>query len=528
MRCAPIFPSALLWLAMTLWSLGACAEAARAAAAATFRVGLSAAPVTLDPRLASDATSVRIARLIYQSPVVFDDDGQPTPALTRWEQVAPERFLFHLQSNPRFHDGRPLTAHDVAATYLDVLGEHSRSPHKGGLSHIVAIDVLDERTLEIRMARPDPMLPGRMVIGVLPASELGDVAGDTRRWPTGSGPFAVARWDTESTLVLKRLEDDARFEFLTLKDDTVRILKLARGELDLVLDAVSFELIDWIQRQESLRLIDVGGTTFSYLGVNFDSPLLADKRIREALALAVDRPAIVAHLFRGRARPAVSLLPPEHWSSDPGLTPPVFDPARARELIAEVLAERAMLSDEDSNEVVRIQYKTSSNPFRLRLAAILKQQLAEVGIELDLRSYDWGTFYADIKSGRFEVYSLSWVGLKMPDIYRYVFHSDSVPPGGANRGRYANPELDQMLELAEQQATLEAQIPFWHQVQRLVQEDWVYIPLWYEDRVAAIRRDLTGFEAPPDGNWSSLAHLQRVSVGAALTDIRSADESPAP
>jgi peptide/nickel transport system substrate-binding protein len=82
----------------------------------------------------------------------------------------------------------------------------------------------------------------------------------------------------------------------------------------------------------------------------------------------------------------------------------------------------------------RIVYTTSTDPFRLRLATIIQHQLSAAGFEVELRSYDWGTFYGDIRAGRFQMYSLMWVGIKLPEIFRYAFHSESRPPVGANRG----------------------------------------------------------------------------------------------
>jgi len=466
----------------------------------TFRIGLTAAPVTLDPRYATDVVSYRITRLIFDAPVDFDEARSPVPALTRWDVVTPRHYRFEIVGDPRFTGGARVTAADIAATYGSVIAEGSVSPHKGGLAHIERIDVIDADTLDFHLARPDPMFPGRLVIGVLPADAT-STGRAARAPPPGSGPFTFEAWPTEQRLLLTRRRDGARFEFLTLKDMTVRVLKLARGEIDVLPDGIAFEYIDWMRREGGIEILDAGGTTFSYLGVNFEHPLTGDRRVREALALAIDRAAIVRHLFLGRARIGVSLLPPDHWSSDPTLEPYRYDPARAAALIAEVEAERGA--------PVELVYKTSANPFRLRLATILKDMFAEAGIDIEIRSYDWGTFYADVKAGRFELYSLSWVGLKLPDIYRYVFHSEAVPPGGANRGRYVDAEVDRLIDAAEATPTLAAQVPLWRQVQRQVHEDLAYIPLWYEDRVAAIRTGIRGFSLPPDGRWDALTHISK-------------------
>lgn len=467
-----------------------------------YRIALSSAPVTLDPRFVTDVVSYRLVRLLFDAPVDFDAQQAPVPDLTVWRRVAPGRYRFEIVREARFSNGDPVTAADLAATYQSVIAKDSLSPHKGGLAHVDRIDIVDDRTVEFQLSRPDPLFPGRLVIGVIPEAAAARARGEGVP-PAGSGPFAFVSWPSEGQLILKRHSDGARFEFLTVKDPTVRVLKLARGEVDLLPDGISFELVEWMREREGVTVIDAGGTTFSYLGVNFAHPLTGDRRLREALARAVDRAAIVEHLFHGRARIGVSLLPPDHWSSDPNLRPWTYDPVRARALVDEIEAERG--------QPIRLSYKTSANPFRLRLATILKHMFAEVGIDTEIRSYDWGTFYADVKAGRFELYSLSWVGLKLPDIYRYVFHSESVPPSGANRGRYENPTVDTLIEAAEAAPTLVEQTPLWQAVQRQVHADLAYIPLWYEDRVAAFRSGLQGFALPRDGRWDALETITRAA-----------------
>jgi peptide/nickel transport system substrate-binding protein len=106
-----------------------------------------------------------------------------------------------------------------------------------------------------------------------------------------------------------------------------------------------------------------------------------------------------------------------------------------------------------------------------------------------LQSYDWGTFYGDIKSGRFQMYSLAWVGIKTPDIFRYAFHSDSLPPEGANRGRLRDASIDNLVAAAEQGVSLEAQAVAYRQIQSRLLGLLPYIPLWYEDHVFAARSE---------------------------------------
>ena len=144
----------------------------------------------------------------------------------------------------------------------------------------------------------------------------------------------------------------------------------------------------------------------------------------------------------------------------------------------------------------------------MRLATVIQAQLAQVGIQVEVRSYDWGTFYGDIKAGRFQLYSLSWVGIRTPDIFRYIFHSASVPPRGANRGRYRSPRADRIIETARAEPDLERQAAHYRELQALLLEELPYVPLWYENQVCAYRNAVRGYRLAPDGNYDGLAEVE--------------------
>jgi len=224
--------------------------------------------------------------------------------------------------------------------------------------------------------------------------------------------------------------------------------------------------------------------------------------VRKAIAHAIDREAIMRHVLGNAARPAAALLQPGHWAGNPALEPLAHDPVRARTLLKQ--------AGFDSDHPLVLHYKTSTDPLRLRIATIIQQQLAEAGVEMKLSSYDWGTFYGDIKAGRFQMYSLAWVGIKTPDIFRYAFHSGSLPPGGANRGRLKDLVVDQLIETAEQARTLDEQAESYRLVQARLLEELPYIPLWYEDHVYAAGEHIQGYKLTRDGNYDSLLHVSRL------------------
>lgn len=467
------------------------------------RFGLATAPVTFDPRFATDATSYRIGRLIYQSLVDFDAAQRPVPALAGWEQIAPTRYRFTLRTGQRFHDGSALTSADVVATYRSVLDPASGSPHRGSLANIERVSALSPDVVEFELETPDPLFPGLLVIGIMPAAMVAQTDVAVAR-PIGSGPFAIVGRPSDSRVSLRRTSDGQIVEFIAVPDATVRALKLAHGELDLIQGSMTPELVDWLDRREHIEAVRRPGTTFTYLGFNLADPVAGELKLRQAIAHAIDREALIKHLFGERARPAQAIFPPTHWAGNAGLEPHAHDPGTARRLLGEL--------GYGIDRPLTLVYKTSSDHFRLRVATAIQDQLAGVGIAIEISSYDWGTFYADIKAGRFQMYSLSWVGLKQPDIFRYAFHSTSTPPAGANRGRYTDEMVDSLIESAEASTDLDARAAAYRRIEARLLDALPYVPLWYEDNILVRRDSIAHYDTGVDGYYDGLVNAQRVST----------------
>lgn len=457
-------------------------------------------PVTLDPRYATDAASSRVNRLLYDQLVDFDDALNPVPALATWRRLSPTHYRFTLAKEAVFGNGAPLTMEDVRATYASILDPKTASPHRMSLTKVRTMQVVDARVLDFVLEEPDLLFPGRLSIGILPAALIAKGHAFNTH-PVGSGAFGFIKWPDEGHLVLKRKGDGLRVDFIAVKDPTVRVLKLMRGEIDMLQNDLPPELIDYLSKRPGIHVERAPGSKFAYLGFNLDDPVSGNLALRQAIAVGIDRDAIIRHVLGGAARPATSLLPPDHWAGNPDLVPPKYDPERARTILSE-----AGLTGAHRPELV---YKTSNDPFRLRIATILQQQLARIGVDVSLRSYDWGTFYGDIKAGRFQMFSLMWVGIKLPDIFRYVFDSKSVPPNGANRGRYRNPEVDRLIDRAEGADERAEAVGDYRALQATIMNDLPYVPLWYEDNVFIHRDMVMGYRIAMDGNFDGLKLVAR-------------------
>ena len=464
------------------------------------------APLNLDPRYATDAASERVNRLIYQSLVDFDAQSKPAASLASWLEVNPTEYRFTLYKNraPFHYPTTPsqpplaqttlaqtaLTAGDVKATY-DSLATLKDSPHTTEFTNIKNIIALDNDTVVFQLKQADSNFPAKLIIGILPAKLIASNH-DFSHAPIGSGALKFISWQNQ--LIMQRVKDGQRISLLEVKDPTVRVLKLLHGEVDLLQGELPPELVKYLQTKPEIMVKTSRGGNFSYLGLNMQDPVLKNLKVRQAIAHAIDRQAIIEKVMVSNTRVAGAILPPEHYTNlgtnhsagNVGLSPYDYNPALAKQLLLEA----------GVNLPLKLVYKTSTDAQRVRFATIMQAQMQPAGIDLEIRSLDWGTFFEDVKQGHFQLFGLTWVGIKTPEIYTKAFGSKSIPPNGFNRGRYADAELDKLLAHED-----------WLAATARIHNQLPYIPLWYEGQFAAMRKDISNYSPKPDGNWDDLATI---------------------
>lgn len=449
------------------------------------RFAIAQAPLTLDPRYATDAASERVNRLIYQPLVDFDEHFRAQPALANWQRLAPTLYRFTLKSSGhKFHDGSTLSARDVVATYQSLLTLKD-APHGAEFANIAEVKAVDDNTVDFMLHARDDEFPAKLIIGILPA-KLIQRKHDFSHHPLGSGSLKFVSW--HRTLKLQRVADAQVITLEEVKDPTVRVLKLLRGEADLLQGDLPPELVAYLKQQPGVQVLESRGTNYSYLGFNLQDPELKNPLVRRAVALSINRDAIIQHALVRGTRSATAILPPEHWAGNTTLQPLVYDPAQARALLARAGVALPL----------KLTLKTSTDVQRVRLATMMQAQMRAAGIALEIRSLDWGTFFEDVKQGHFQLYGLTWVGIKTPEIYAKAFHRAFVPPKGANRGRLQDARLDALVEQYD-----------WPAATQRVHELLPYAPLWYEGQFAAMGKGVNGYRLAADGNWDSLAFVTK-------------------
>jgi peptide/nickel transport system substrate-binding protein len=274
---------------------------------------------------------------------------------------------------------------------------------------------------------------------------------------------------------------------------------LRKGSGDIAINAMSADMVEALRKQPQLEVQITLGTAFTYLAFNLRDPILKDVRVRQALAYGTDRNSLIHYLWRDEAEAADSILPRQHWAYDESLKGYPHDPARARKILDD--------AGYREKEGVRfhITMKTSTVETTRLLAAVLQQQWREIGVVLDIRSYEFATFYSDVVKGAFQVYSLRWFcGNEDPDIFEDVFDSSSYPPTRANRNYYANGRVDQLIDEGRSVLDQSQRKKIYAEVQEILARDLPYINLWYLDNVVVHSRRVKNLKVSPSGNYDFL------------------------
>jgi peptide/nickel transport system substrate-binding protein len=257
-----------------------------------------------------------------------------------------------------------------------------------------------------------------------------------------------------------------------------------------------------LEAMQNVRLESGAGSPVMYANFNVNDPVLRDVRVRQAVAYALDKPALIAALYRGHAMAAQTLLPKGHWAAaDDNMLPQYpYDVARAMQLL-----DAAGFRPDKNGVRLRFTLKTSTDETTRLLAQAIQQQMRAAGIDLAVRPAEFGTFYADITSGAFQMYILRWIGSNEdPDIFRYAYSSGSFPPKGGNRGGYSNARVDALLATAAGETDQKARRQDYLEVQQILATELPGIPLWYPNNEVAHSTRMTGVVLNPGGTFDFL------------------------
>ena len=495
-----------VWILLSLVPLLVLPSCAKKPDAKTLVMIIESSPTNLDPRVGLDAQSEDIDGLLFDNLLSRDEHLNVKPELAdRWEIPDPKTYVFHLRKDVRFCNGASLTSRDVKWSFESVLGGQIHTPKASSYKLVDHIDAPDEYTVIFHLKEPWAgllwNLAGGEGMGIVPYGSMNEIT----RNPIGSGPFCFVSAEQDRYVEIRKNQnywgDKAKLErvhFMVVPDATTRALELRKGSADLALELAPDTVVT-LEREPRLQVLTGPGTRIQYMAFNLRDPILKDVRVRRAIAYALDTAPIIHFIWRDFARPADSVLPPESWAYTGDVQHYPHDPTKARQLL-----DQAGYKETDGVRF-HLQMKTSTEETSRAIAAVFQQQMREVGIVLDIRSYEPATFLSDVTHGEFQVYSLRWVGGNQdPEIFEYAFDTAQIIPNGANRQYYSNPRVDALIAQARAELDQGARRRDYAEVQRILAEDLPYVDLWYLNNVMVASKRVHGLELNPSGNFDFL------------------------
>lgn len=472
-------------------------------------------PSNLIPYLASDSASQEVAALLYTAPLEYNRDLEIVKlAAEEWEVSEDGCFMrFKLRDDLKWQDGAPLTADDVTFTYNLMIDPKTPTAYAADFLNVKEYRQTGPLSFEVRYDAPyaraaitwmHPILPRHILEG----QDI--VTTSFARNPVGAGPFKLKSWESGSRIVLEANElyfkgrpylDEVVYRIIP--DLSTIFLEARAGKIDF-LGLTPQQYLrqtsgpEWDREWKKYKYLSAG---YTYLGFNLESPLFKDRRVRQALSMAVKREDIIKGALWGMGESTIGPYKPGTWVYNDRVKPYPFDPEKARAL----LAEAGWLPGEDGvlyRDGLPFRFTilvNQGNNERIKVATILQQQFKAIGVQVSIRTVEWAAFLKEfVHPGRFDALILAWNILDDPDIFD-VWHSSAISENGLNFVHYRNEEVDSLLERARATADRAARKRMYDRFQEILHEDQPYLFLYVPYALPMVQARFRGIEPAPAG-----------------------------
>ncbi len=470
----------------------------------------------LIPLLASDNSSHTISGMIFNGLVKYDKDINVVGDLAESWDISPDGLVitFHLRKGVKWHDGHPFTAEDVLYTYEVTIDPKTPTAYAGDFLKVKKAEILDPHTFRVTYDRP--FAPALMSWGaaVYPKHLLANrdiTKSPLTRHPIGTGPYRFQEWVTGQKIVL--VSNPHYFEgrpyidgfiMRIIPDTATMFLELRAGGID----QMGLTPLQYTRQTEAplfrrnFNKYRYLSFSYTYLGYNLKNPLFEDKRVRQALAHAIDKEAIISGVLLGLGKPATGPIKPGTWAYNPGVRTYSYDPEKAKALLAEAGWRDTNgdgILDKNGRPFTFELITNQGNEVRAKCAEIIQESLAKIGIDMKIRILEWAAFVNNfITKRRFDATILGWTIPMDPDLYD-VWHSSKTRPEELNFISFADPEVDELLEKGRSTFDREERRRCYHRIQEILAEEQPYNFLYVPDALPIIHARFRGIEPAPIG-----------------------------
>ena len=490
------------------------ALAASPALAQTATIAVGAPVTSIDPHYHQLSPNNAVSDTIFDRLVNTDDRARMIPGLaTEWRAVEPTVWEFKLRPNVRFHNGNAFTADDVAFTLARLPNvPNSPSSYAAYARPITRVEIVDPLTIRFHTAEPYPLLPLDMTNVRIIDKETAENATtedfNALRAAVGTGPYRAVSHRNGDRIEFERFDGYwgerapfQRIHYRMITNDAARTAALLAGDVDLI-DQVPTSDLGNLRRNASVRLSETVGLRLIFLGLdhlrgaNENSPYitdnngqplgrnpLADVRVRRALSMAIDRRAIVDRIMEGAAVPANQFLPEGVFGFVADLPAPAFDPDGAKRLLAEAGYPNGFrITLNGPND----RYINDS-----RIIQAVGQMWTRIGVRTAVEAQPWTTFVGRAGRSEYSAFLIGWGS--NPDgshPLRNILATVSRERGwgASNRGRYSNPQVDNLLlqSLSELDEAKRERLVV--DAMRIAMTDVGVIPMHIQTNIWAVRR----------------------------------------
>ena len=470
----------------------------------------------LIPALASDNASFAVIDRVYDGLVKLDRDLSLAPALAEsWEFSEDRRTLtFKLRPGVRWHDGAPFTAADALFTYELMIDPATPTAYADAFQQIEKAEAVDDLTFRVTYRRPLAKALGSWTFAIMPAHLLKGRPLENSplaRRPVGTGPYKLESWEAGQRVILAANDDyfegRPRLDRVIIRiipDLNAQMMELLAGQVD----TMSLTPDQYEEKSAAADFTSVyqvfryPAFSYGYLGFNLERPLFQDRRVRQALAYAIDKREIVDGVLLGLGRAANGPFKPDMWANNRRVEPYPFDQGKARSLLAEAGwadTDGDGLLDKDGRPFRFTIATNQGNKVREQTAALIQARLKEIGVEAQIRVIEWAAFLKEyLDRHNFDAIVMGWTIPTDPDMFD-IWHSSKNQPGELNFISYKNEEVDRLVDEARFILDQDERKKSYDRVQEILREDAPYVFLYVPDALPAVARRFVGPEVGPGG-----------------------------
>jgi len=510
----------ILIVGMFVLSLSTLAMAQEPQAGGTIVFGRGGDSVRLDPADITDGESVKVCYNVFNTLYAFDRGGSTVhPSLAKDHEVSEDglEWTFHLREGVMFHPwgdnpSYEMTSEDVVFTFQRQYDE-DHAYHKGDFAYwgymynyVEKVEAIDDYTVKFTLSRRyAPFLANlavfpTMIVSKKAMEDLG-VEG-FRNNPVGTGPFKFVSWTRGSEIVLEGFDeywkkpypylDKAIFK--VIKEEQARLMALKAGNID-IMDSVTPDNAPLIERDNNLTLLEEPGLNVGYVAMNQMVEPFDNLLVRLAVNYAVDKKTLVDTFYKGRGEAAVNPMPSNLWGWNEDIADYPYDPELAKKLLAAAGYPEGFKTELWYMPIFRDYF-----PQPKKLAQAIQAQLAAVGIEVELVTYEWGTYLDKTEEGEHPMCMLGWMGDNGdPDNFLYVLlDKDNATIGSAgNVAFYKSDPLHEVLMAAQQTMDRETRAELYRQAQVIIHGDAPWLTVATANRMIGARNKVKDYDLNP-------------------------------